>query len=89
MFCIRKHNVVLNVAVVVVVVVVVDINQGVNLSQTGILSGIAVDFIGRHLFVANQLDGEIYVMTLDGRYKKTIVSGVTNLGRIAVNPNLG
>ena len=68
------------------------IKQLINLSinqLTGVPSGIAVDFIGRNLYVANQLDGEIYVMTLDGRYKKTLIRGISNLGKIAFNPYLG
>ena len=55
----------------------------------GQLSGIAVDFLAKLLFVGDSLEGKIYAMQTDGRYKKTIVEGVKKLGKMAVNPNLG
>ena len=65
------------------------IPQDLGLGHLGQLSGIAVDFVSKLLFVGDQLNGQIYAMTLDGRYKTTIVTGVKKLGKIAVNPNLG
>ncbi|XP_068751456.1 low-density lipoprotein receptor-related protein 1-like isoform X2 [Montipora capricornis] len=54
------------------------------------VEGLAVDWVGRNLYIVDSIQAKIFVTTLDGRHKKTLVSeGLQEPRAVVVDPSGG
>ena len=54
------------------------------------VEGLAVDWVGRNLYLVDSIQAKIFVTTLDGRHKKTLVSeGLQEPRAVVVDPSGG
>ena len=55
-----------------------------------IVEGLAVDWVGRNLYLADRIQDKIFVSTLDGRYMKSLISdGLQEPRAVIVDPSDG